>query len=465
MVTTYRIVHPAIDVARRIHTMPQGVARGGHAINVMHALTTPITRRNAEIRDKLAPMTQPLDITAYCRLFDVTGSSNDLPQWQVIFNRFKEEMDYGNLYGAWGRGLPTLSACCSNIPVSFKFSATPAGKEQSIIYTNPTYGIDHLEWDFSKNPLVPIGNMQNAAFKVLGDVYGLRGIEIEAIPAGAVARSGGLEGSNAFMYAMQWAGATLAGTGHGPGELFSRSVNDSNYTFSDLTGGQGISAMIEGGYHTFRYIVGPGMLGYISSETIPPSAYGEVESHIDLVQPGKDFAGSTKRSAADINGVWCNANNTVDGFALNSQIPELGIDFAQALNDAAVNKNEEAWKHVVDIARKQANDIRAKLCSDYFLGNEEFVREVNEMGGAAFALGAGGPETMFAVLGPKGLTQAVRERFDLQPITDDVAQNVLATKGLLRGYVPYKINEVGMTHSEGWEQFGPIPPAPVEVEI
>ena len=36
----------------------------------------------------------------------------------------------------------------------------------------------------------------------------------------------------------------------------------------------------------------------------------------------------------------------IHGFGLNSRIPELGIRFAEALHDAAVNRNEEAWKEI-----------------------------------------------------------------------------------------------------------------------
>ena len=457
----YRVVHPAIDMYRRINSFRTG--RFDENKSIMRGLTTPVQRSNSKIRDILTSLTRPLTITNYCRLFDIVGSSNDLPQWQNIFNHFSKETDYKNLYGEWGKGFPTLSACCSNIPVEIEFEA--AKDPNTIVYSSPDHNIKDSVWDFSVNPRVPIGSMAKAAFFILGNVYGLRGIKVSTKPSGAVAKSGGLESSNAFVYSLHWAGTTLAGTGHGPGELFSRSVNDSNYAFNDLTGGQGISASIEGGYHTFKYIVGPGMLGYISHETIPPSAYGEIESHIDLVQPGKNFSLHTKRSAKDVNKVWCERNTDVEGFNLNSEIPQLGTRFAEMLRDAAVNKDEKAWEESVKIANRQAVGIRAKLCPEYFSGNEAFVEEVIKMGGAPFALGAGGPETMFAILGPSGLTRAVRNKFGLEPITEDIAKDVLASNGILQGYVPYKINEKGMTYSEDWSKFGPIPPHPLAIKI
>jgi len=456
--------HVSEEIKSKREMVGQRVARG-----TLNAFLMPKTRTAEEVRDLLKAAGNPLAFIGKLRLFDITGSSNDLPSWQVAFNRkvLAREVDFRDRFGSWTKGFPTLSACCSTMPVRLEIRYSD--KPNSIVFHNLAYGKAPLEWDFDAKPSVPIAGPENegmdlAPFFILGNYYGLRGIEVISHPTSPIAKCGGLESSNAFIYGLNWLGNVLSGAGLGQAEIFSTSVFHANYVLGDLTGGQGMSAMMEGGYHTFHYMIPAGMNGYISQEVVTPEHYGAIYSHIDLVQPGKDFSAHDGRSAADINNGWCAALTTPEGFDEQSRIPELAIEFARALNTASEG-DENAWKEAARLARAQVA-IRVNRGPKYLQGNEEFVKHVEDGGGAAFALGAGGPGAMFAVLGPAGLIQEVRGREGLIPITEQVAIEVLRSNGKLKGYIDYEIDKVGMEH-EGVEEagFGPIPVMPLEVNI
>jgi len=456
---SYRIVSPAADAVARDFLISKKFMNGG----TMDTFIRAKTNDTKKVIKMLEAAKKPLIFTGKLRLFDITGSSNDLLKWQAAFSRAvdQREVDYLKPFGSWTKAFPTLSACCSKIPV--KIEVAFSNKTDDIVFDNLAF--DKLvQWDFKRHPSVPIGRMDLAPFYILGNVYGLRGIKVTSHPTTAVAKCGGLESSNAFVFALHWIGSVLSGTGNNIAELFSRSVIDANYTLGDNTGGQGISAMIEGGYHTFHYLIGNGMVGYFSHEVVSKSCYQNIYEHIDLVQPGRDFGAKLERTDTEINDPWCAALETPEGFNQQSRIPALAVDFAKALHYAAAG-NENAWKEAVKLANAQV-DIRVNRGPKYLHGNEEFVKTVRKMGGAAFALGAGGPGAMFAVLGPKGLTEDVRARFGLVPITEEVAQAVLKNNGKLKGYFPYEIDAKGMEYS-GFEEagFGITPLSPLEVVL
>lgn len=445
------LVHPhAMAVARRIGIDKYCVSGG--ADKRVGALRTP-----GEAREMLGDKT--LVLKPNIRLIDGPGSSCDLLSWQRLFG-FNSSVDPSirDLFTM----SPALSACTSGITSQFEVSTHK--NENEILFVD-SKGNKISANDFSQYQMAPGGKIINSPAFILGNRFGLRGFQVISHPMNPVAMSGGMENSNALVGGLVRAGFGLRGADWDAGDLFYAALSDANFCLGDNTGMQGLSAMLSGGWHTFRYVAENGF-GYIANEAVEPELFPNARKYMALVQPGKDFGFQGTRMAAAINDDWCGRLLTPEGLQAQREIPKLANIFAGSIRPM-LQGDSDALQRVMDTVNGQKNIRKAMTDPSRVYISPEFEADCNAVGAASFALGAGGggenDNAMHVAVGTPAAIQQIIAKYGV--VTDaDMARVLDPQSGnrFLRGVIDFpEISEKGYTE-EGFAEAGiePLRAAP-----
>ena len=444
---TFTIIHPTVRGKQPIESKA-----------LLKHMIAPLGRSAADVRDKLVEaqregITPAIEIRQ--RIFDLCGSSMDLPAFQTTFTRLAPSVeDFSDEMWAWSKTYPRTPAFCSDFMLRFEVS--PAQYPKSIEFISPDFGINNVT-----TGAVPSGNMSFAPNFILSNFFGLEGIRITSVPANPITQGAGMGTSNALIIASLSAGSILSGVNLSKAQIWSLATHMENQIFGGLTGGQEGIAGIMGGCREYVWLVAHGQYGAISRELISPQRYAKVKEHIVLVQPRKNFG--KKRSAADVNQIWTNALKTQKGYSAHRKKVENSWRYAEAIRTGD-------WEEATRAVQFQA-DIRVRLCSLYIEDVMPFwkkvvVRDGGNIRRAAFRLGAGGPGALFAVISPdSALIEEVKSWYPV--ITADEAREMKEKSKILKGILPYELSNqvikfLGFTEA-GFEES--IPEDPLRIEL
>ncbi len=413
------------------------------------------SRTNEEVRNILIEA-QKKDRLPTIVLFpraDGFGSSQDLPEFQAILFQFPfVEPNLADPAWEWSQNsLRTPGACIGGIPITFKMM--PAEDPEAIEYFTPDF-LPNLRKTGGEVVPAKTENFVNAIFYH----FGLKGTRMEADPMPSVVRGTGLGGSNlAHIAAVAFASA-LSGVNLILSQIYGLATNlETNFTAQldesgkiknfgiSITGGQEGLTALQGGFWDNVHMPHLGLFSVFSREIVLPEKYKELEERSFLVNVGKEQG--HKRKSSDVNAVWMSKFHTYHGTLLHKwkiKTAYLGVEGLR-LGD---------HQQVVDALGNYA-DIRATLCPEYYLGNEEIIQKAEEVGAAWFFLGAGGPKSTAWIYGtdPKGIAQ-IKKYFE------DTANPEIG-----RVVIPFKIEPNGGQFINFEENGFEVPTPPEEMVI
>lgn len=364
-------------------------------------------RSGGAARELLSMATTPPTLHLYPRA-DGPGSSQDLPQFAAMGNRFPlRSPDWDDPAWSWSRGcLRTLGACIDGAPIVFR--ALPAENPDAYEYYAP---------DFHSSPVVLTGDVPGRPEYFVHNIlqqFGLAGVRIEADPMPSIYRGTGLGGSNLAHAAALIFASTLSGADLSLGQIYvagTQLENQFGVTCDEhghisygvsMTGGQEALAALQGGFCDNVHVpLTHGPFAVVSRPLAETQDYARFAEHMTLVNVGvRRGAGVT---SSQVNTVWMQQWLSAEGTALHRQKAELAYLAAEALRA----QDWTAYVQSVAAYRK----LREQLCPAYIAGQEELARFCAQTGAEYFPLGAG-TGTCLVVAAEAGVTAALAAQVD-----------------------------------------------------
>ncbi len=349
-------------------------------------------------------------VIAYNRI-DGPGSSLDLKSFQQALWRLPEIPDnyMADLKMKWSRHLPRTIGI--TVDTGTKVEAHP--------FENNRIGVKSKEYGTQvsgvSGKIAPI--KENWLLKVM-DIFNLSGVMFVLRNLRTGTHSAGLGGSATATSGVCLLANELAGRPFDKSQLVAIASCMEHDLGVSITGTQEQANAIYGGivdYVWFPWGI-PGLKnsGFgtsLQSTLLHPESYPECEKRMTVFHSGK------MRASTNVNQIWADAMETVDGYTIHSQKTEIAYHFREGLRLQQWDK----ISHSIKTYRK----IRTTLCPDYLLGSHEIVGRADAFDCEAFPLGAGGGGGVF-VYGedPDSL---VKLRKDIKDVYREIPINIRST--------------------------------------
>jgi hypothetical protein len=202
-----------------------------------------------------------LEIEMHLRGVDGTGSSLDLPLWQVkLTEEGKIIVDVAVPQEILAQVLPSTPTFASAFTVVFNVGLAKDAK--TIEYIAPDFKIfesdpsiaEGVEWVDHPNAAkhaagvrMARNRQKDAAVLIFKELFGLSGFRVYCKSIEGVARAGGMESSNVANVALVALASMLSGADLNEAEVFNLAVKLENDELDGLTGGQGHLNALRGG--------------------------------------------------------------------------------------------------------------------------------------------------------------------------------------------------------------------------
>lgn len=359
----------------------------------------------------------------------------------------------------FGQGHPVTCTFTGGADWVFEIRAAEKGHENDIVEVSENHNTQSVLTGKMHPQILTSGRMGGS---ILGNCFGLEGLEFTSKLVGPSQRVGGAESDNMYIGAAVFAGSILSGADMDPGSVFCYSADLINTPGEGLTGMQGLAGVTTGlGAQANMWLVHRHPYGGLAIPLFGPEQYPDFMKHVAFLFPGKK-AGPER---AKINEKWeYDAEKTLAGNLAH----RLFVKLSHRVMAGYANSGGIDWEMVASGMQAQT-DIRVASCPAYFDESEMelvkalIIRDGDRVTRGISRTGEGGRGTPIIVYStaPKLTEEAKAMVGGKLDITHELAETLVKTDTMPAGWYDYVLAKRGPVF-EGFAECGFNLPVPYE---